>query len=398
MGDLWVLIIGVALIGVALISRGLEHSPVTMPVICLLAGFAVFQFGMIPPEVTKHVLEVIAEITLSVVLFVSASRRNARKAGAAAGWSFRMLLIGLPLAIGIGTVAGLVLFPNFGIWQAALLAALLAPTDAALGRSVFENPKIPEKLRQTLRVESGMNDGLALPFIIFFACAAVGFGHELNQESWLWFAFKQVGFGVGLGAAVGTGGGWLSHRSIVHGWANEENTAIVGLMLVGMTYFAADMIGGNSLVSVFVCGIFFGQQARDCAARTQKFLETDGELLMMVSFLFIGAIMLPQALLAVSWPIVFVVLLSLFVVRPFAVYVSLIGTEATQRERLFLGWFGPRGLATALFTLILLREFTEGLPSQVLMASAGLAVALSAVLHGASAHYVARNYAKSEQD
>lgn len=262
----------------------------------------------------------------------------------------------------------------------------------------MKNPNIPKKLRQTLTIESGLKDGFALHFIIFFACAAVGFNHALDQENWLWFVFKQVGIGVALGALTGFAGGWLSHKSVVLGWADEENTAIFGLLLIGTTYVAADLTGGNGFVSVFVCGLFFGRQSQECAERTRKFLDTDGELLMMISFLFIGAIMLPEAFIAVSWPVTFIVLLSLFVIRPIAIYLALTGTSALPQERIFLGWFVPRGLATALFTLILLREFMDDLPSQTLMASAGLAVAMSAVLHGASAHYVARSWPKSGGD
>ena len=385
--DIWGLIAALALGAVALASRRLVRSPLTMPMICLAAGFALVLFGQVPFGVVEGGLEIVAEITLAIVLFVDASRLTAASLGRNACWPSRMLLIGLPLTLALGTAVVWVLLPDLRGWQAALIAALLVPTDAALGQAVFSNSKVPERLREALTAEAGLNDGMALPAIIFLACASVGFDHHANQDSWLIFAIGQIGFGIGVGVVAGAVGGWLSHRSVASGWSFEDNTAIFGLLLVAIAYLTADLTGGNGFVAVFVSGLFFGRLARDCAGRTKMFLETDGELLMMVSFFYIGAIMLPSGLLLVDWRIGLVVLLSLFAIRPAAIWFSLTGTGASWRERLFLGWFGPRGLATALFTLILLSEFMDDLPSQTLMAVAGLAVAMSAILHGATARY-----------
>ena len=383
------LIAVLALGAVALASRRLARSPLTMPMICLAAGFALIHFGRVPFGVMDGGLEIVAEITLAIVLFVDASRLTSVSFGRDTHWPARMLLIGLPLTLAFGTVLVWLLLPELRGWQAALIAALLIPTDAALGQPVFNNHKVPERLRNALTAEAGLNDGMALPTIIFLACAAVGFDHELEQPSWVIFAAQQIGLGIGLGALAGAVGGWLSHRSVARGWAFEDNTEIFGLLLVAIAYLAADLAGGNGFVAVFVAGLLFGRLAQDCAGRTRMFLETDGELLMMVSFFYIGAIMLPMGLLLVDWRIVLVVLLSLFAIRPAAIWLSLTGAGANWREKLFLGWFGPRGLATALFTLILLGEFMDDLPAQTLMAVAGLAVAISAMLHGVTARYAA---------
>ena len=300
-----------------------------------------------------------------------------------------MLLAGLPLAILIGTLVFLLLLPDLPFWQAALIAALLAPTDAALGQAIFTNPAVPEKIRDTLTTESGLNDGLALPAIIFLACASVGFDHDLAQSSWVVFALKQIVFGVLIGTLLGIAGGWASHRAVELGFAVDDNTAVFGVLLVAITYLAADAIGGNGFVAVFVAGFFFGSFAKECADRTREFLETDGYLLMMIAFFYIGAIMLPKGLIPVTWPIVFAVLLALFLIRPLAIWLSLLGSGAKLREALFLGWFGPRGLATALFTLLVLHEFHDKLESDVIMGVAALAVTASTVLHGVSAHFAA---------
>ena len=388
MTEPWGLVAGCLLAAVALFSRRLSRSPVTMPMICLGAGFAVAGVGKVPFGTMEHGLKLVAEATLAVILFVDASCLTGLRLRDDARWPARMLLVGMPLTILLGTAVFLVILPDLTLWQAALLAALLAPTDAALGRGVFSNEAIPEPVRGALSTESGLNDGLALPIIVFLSCAAVGFDHELVEENWFLFAFLQVAVGVGAGVALGVAGGWLSHRSVRWGWAFEDNTAIFGLLLVGIAWLTADRMGGNGFIAVFVAGFFFGRLAEDCADRTRTFLRTDGELLMMVSFFYIGAIMLPEGLAALDWRIGLCVVLSLFAIRPLAIWFSLTGTGATSGNRLLLGWFGPRGLATALFTLIVLDDFMDALPAQTLIAAGGLAVALSALLHGMSAHWI----------
>lgn len=389
MADIWALFAAVILALVALMQRHLGNSPVTMPMICLGAGFVLFHFGGVPFDVMDGGLEVVAEITLAIILFSDASLLKSSALRREAGWPARMLLAGLPLAIVIGTLVFLVLLPGLPFWQAALIAALLAPTDAALGQAVFTNPAVPKKIRDTLTTESGLNDGLALPAIIFLACASVGFDHDLSQSNWVVFALKQVVLGILTGALLGMAGGWGSHRAVENGLAVEDNTAVFGILLVAITYLAADTIGGNGFVAVFVAGFFFGSFAKECADRTREFLETDGYLLMMIAFFYIGAIMLPKGLVLVDWRIILVVLLSLFLIRPLAIWLSLLGSGAKLREALFLGWFGPRGLATALFTLLVLHEFHDKLVSDVILGVAALAVTASTVLHGVSAHFAA---------
>jgi NhaP-type Na+/H+ or K+/H+ antiporter len=235
-----------------------------------------------------------------------------------------------------------------------------------------------------------LNDGLVLPLIIFIACAAVGFDHELARENWYVFAGQQIGFGLGIGAVLGSLGGIASYWSVEKGYAVEENTSIFALTLVGVTYFAADAVGGNSFVAVFASGLCFGRFAKTCAIRAKEFLETDGMLLMMAAFFFIGALMLPAGLEGIDWMIVLAATLSLFIVRPLAVYISMIGTATNLRARLFLGWFGPRGLATALFTLVILGEFGGKLQDDTILSVAMTAFVASTILHGITAHYAGK--------
>ena len=307
-----------------------------------------------------------------------------------ASWSLRMLAIGMPVAFVIGGAAAFFLFPELGAWQALLLAALLLPTDAALGASVFNNDKVPQKVRDAILTESGLNDGLALPLIVFLACAAIGGQHELAQDSWLLFALKQIGFGLITGIVLGAIGGFLINRAVAAGLAEKHHGALFSLALIAGIYLAAQQLGGNSFVAVFCGGIAFGARAGPAAHASKEFLETDGLLLTMLSFIYIGAIILPEGLANVTLAIVVIVAASLFIVRPLAIVLAMAGTKTDFKTRLFLGWFGPRGLATALFALFVIFEFRLLSGTQTILSVTALAVALSTVLHGISSHWASR--------
>jgi len=386
----------VALATIALFTRSLERSPVTVPMLCVLLGFGLFLIDELPMELLSGDLSILAEVALAVVLFTDAAHLKLARLNERKSWALRMLFIGTFLAFALGTLFFIPLFPDLPFWEVALVAALLVPTDAALGQAILSNEQIPEHIRDILTAESGLNDGLFLPLIIFLACAAVGFHHDLAQANWALFAGQQIGFGLGIGALLGSLGGLASQRSIEKGFAVADNTAVFALALVAVTYFAAEAVGGNSFVAVFVSGLCFGRFAKNCAARAKKFLETDGILLVMVAFFFIGALMLPDGLARVHWQTIVAVTLSLFVVRPAAVYLSMLGTKTTPRARLFLGWFGPRGLATALFTLIILADFGDKLQSKVILSVTMVAFAASTLLHGVTAHYALRFWGKSK--
>lgn len=401
MEDLILLATFAALAVIALFNNRLDRSPVTLPMVCVLLGAGLHAIDALPTTLVSEDLTILAEVTLAIVLFTDAAHLKLARLNERKSWPLRMLFLGAPLAFGLGTLLFIPLFPNLPVWQVALIAALLVPTDAALGQAVVSNEKIPEHVRDSLTAESGLNDGLLLPLIIFLACAAVGFDHELTEENWWVFAGQQIGFGLGIGAMLGSLGGMASQWSVNKGFSIEDNTAVFALALVALTYFAAEAVGGNSFVAVFTAGLCFGRFAKDCAMRAKTFLETDGVLLIMLIFFFIGALMLPDGLIAAGkslWPVIGCVTLALFVVRPVAVYLSLLGTKTSPRTRIFFGWFGPRGLATALFTLIVLAEFEDQLEGQTILAVTMVAFTASTFLHGISAHYAYQIFGKHNPD
>lgn len=387
----------VALALVAIISGKLERSPITVPMMCLAIGVSAWWVGLHPEMESVEFLRIVAEATLAIVLFADASTLNLRQFRKQLSWPTRMLLIGLPLAVGFGTVANFFLLPGIEIWSLVLLAALLAPTDAALGAAVFSNEDVPADVRDSVLAESGLNDGLALPFIIFAACAAIGEQHEFAQDGWLIFAAKQIGYGFLVGGILGFVGGYLLEKAVALGIADTKHGAVFALILNGLVFFAVEELGGNSFVGVFIAGMMFGTAARTQAHSAEQFLATEGNLLTMVAFVFIGVAIIPEGISNFTWEIGAVVALSLFVVRPLAIWLSLLGSSANQRTRLFLGWFGPRGLATALFSIFVLLEFGAIESGETILAVTACAVLASTVVHGMSAFWAGKVFEKQKQ-
>lgn len=378
----------------ALVSRRLASSMLTAPMIFLAGGLACAQAGLIEAQGASAGLEHLAEAALVALLFADAAMINPRTLLRDAANPARMLLIGLPLAIALGFVAGMVLLPGWPVWEIALLAAVLAPTDAALGQSIITNPAIPERMRRNLSAESGLNDGLALPFVVFFGCFAVGGIHDEIQYAWYVFVGQQLGFGLLAGAIVGGLGGWALRHARLNGLASRGVGGLAAVALAGLAYLVAQELGGNGFIAAFIAGLIFGGILKEECHIVLEFIETEGQLVSQLAFFSIGVLILPFAFAHTGPGIVLLILLSLFVLRPAAIWLSLPGMPA--RERLFYGWFGPRGLATALFALLVLDTYDGVTRHDEILAAAGLAVLLSAVLHGASAGAVGRAYAAAQ--
>lgn len=374
---------------VALFTRRIEAGPLTVPAICLAAGFGAAMLGLSLPAAVDAGLSVIAEAALAVLLFADAAGLRTATLGRESAWPVRMLLIGIPLATALGTLFAWTLLP-LDWWEAALIAALLVPTDAALGETIFTARGIPERTRHALVVESGVNDGMSLPLIIFLACGAVGFEHRVIEGTWFEYAALQIGGGIVAGIVLGAMGGLVVSGAFQRGWTDRETGGIGALAWIGVLFGATTWIGGNGFVGVFVGGLVFGRFAGRPALDVREFMDAEGALLSMTAFLFIGVGFLPVALAGADWRVLLLVGASMLIVRPVAIWLSLLGSTADARTRLILGWFGPRGLATALFALIVVEEF-EGMASgSLLITVAGVAVALSALVHGATAHRMAR--------
>ncbi len=354
-------------------------------------GAAFSMSGLITQETGDALLHPVAEVTLVVLLFLDAARTDFAALKRRFVWPVRMLVIGLPLAIAFGAIAGALFFPDWPIVAVALAAAILAPTDAALGQAVVTNEAIPIRPRRALTVESGLNDGLALPVVLFFAALAAA-SEAQDSAAWLIFGAKQILLGPLAGIIVGSLGGWALLRAKSAGTTSDIYEGVGALALAGTAYLGAVLIGGNGFISAFVAGLAFGMVIKGACKFVYEFTESEGQLLTWAAFFLLGAALVPEAIAHLTLPMLGLILVSLFVVRPSAIWLSLLGTDAHETTKAFFGWFGPRGLATALFALLVVDNLPHALGQEILHLAIN-AVWISAILHGITAAPGARWYA-----
>ncbi|MBR27413.1 MAG: sodium:potassium antiporter [Rhodobacteraceae bacterium] len=395
------LLIAIVVFAYAALYRRLSTTAITAPIVFVALGFGLAHAGFGEGAAQALAFDLVAEVSLALVLFADASRTDARALIRAHLWPARMLALGLPLAMALGLAAGLVLLPGWPVWEVAALAAILAPTDAALGQAVVANPALPTRVRRALTGESGLNDGLALPAVLLFASLAaaedVAGRGGADWSDWLGFAAAQIGFGIAAGIAAGLAAGRLLAAAGARRLTSADSEGLAAMAAVAAAYFLAETLGGNAFVACFAGGLAFGDGLNGGRVRGEtplggfvgEFLENEGRLLVLAAFLLIGLTLLPGALARVEPAELALLALSLFAIRPLAIWLSLAGTGAGWRTRLFLGWFGPRGLATALFALLALDRGAL-VHGEAILALAAVAVAVSALLHGATAAPAAR--------
>ncbi|MGX1308572.1 NhaP-type Na+/H+ or K+/H+ antiporter [Amorphus suaedae] len=382
----------------ALVGDRLGRSPLSPPMVFILFGAAIgpLLLGVVEIDPDSGSVRLVAELTLILVLFSDASRIRITEFDRYHALPVRTLGIGMPLTIAAGTLVGVLLFPDLTVFEAALLAAVLAPTDAALSQPVMTDASVPPRVQQATNVESGLNDGLALPAVLFFIACVGAEGNILNGDGrgvggWMMFAAGQIGFGAVIGGAAGCGAAMAMRQLTARGIEAEPYEGIGVLATAILAYGAADMIGGNGFISAFVAGLAFGNTLGRPAKFLYGFMETEGRLLMLLTFLVLGVVLLPDAVARFHPSMLVYGLLSLTAIRMVPVAIALIGTDVRWPTRLFIGWFGPRGIASILFALLIVEreDITRG---STIMAVTVVTVVLSAFLHGISAPVLSARY------
>lgn len=394
------ILVAVGILGFGLFSRRAETSILTPPIFFTALGALAAGVGFAHLEPQEGLVHTLAEITLVMVLFTDASRIRFDLLRREHDLPVRLLLVGLPLTILLGTLAAAGLFPGFTLWQAALLAAVLAPTDAALGQAVVSSPKVPVRIRQTLNVESGLNDGIALPLVLVFlsACSSAVPGQG-GTEYWLRFAALQVTLGPLVGWLVG----WLGSRAVARaaerGFMNETFQYLSALGLALLAYAGAEVVHGNGFIAAFVAGLVIGHAcADDIKEKLHEFGEAEGQLLTLLVFVVFGAALLPEALSdglfgAGAWRIWLYAVLSLTVLRMVPVALAFLGAGLQPATVLFVGWFGPRGIASVLFGLLVVDRSVLAASDEIFVVVIAT-VLLSILLHGVTANPLANAYAR----
>jgi NhaP-type Na+/H+ or K+/H+ antiporter len=371
-----------------LVSRRCEQWNISAPMAFVAFGLLISNGPLdidIAPRSSS--LRVLAEFTLALVLFADASRVNFRALRRDAGLPLRLLLIGLPLTIGLGAVTAYSVLPGTTWWIAGVIGAAIAPTDAALGAPIVEDHRIPRRIRRLLNVESGLNDGIATPFVSFFIVGAAGEaaagGHTTMH------ALGDLGTGVLVGVVTGLGGGFLLAWARRTGWGLPDFVPLATVALALVAYTGTLYVSGNGFVGAFVGGLAFGSVPHETG--DVALVANAGSLMSLLVWLAFGTWLVP-VLQHAEWQVIVLAILGLTVVRMLPVALSLLGTGLDAATIGIVGWFGPRGLASIVFAL-LAADALPGPQAELILASVGTVVVASVVLHGMTAGPLARWYA-----
>jgi NhaP-type Na+/H+ or K+/H+ antiporter len=371
----------------SVVAGRVERTFITGPIVFMVFGFLAGPLGIgwLEADVTNRELRMLADVTLALVLFIDAANADLSVHKASTLVPRRMLLFGLPGTIALGFVAGLLLFDGIGMFELAILATMLAATDAALGKAVITNKAVPSHIREGLNVESGLNDGLCVPVLFVFIALAEASGVETDSTT---LALKLVAREIGIGLVVGLGitalGAAMIQWCWKRGWLTDIWLQIPVVMLAITCFTVAQTLHGSGYIAAFVGGLLFGFFAKESTHKLVMAAEGTGETMAMLTWIVFGAAVIGQSYQYFTWQVVLYAVLSLTIIRMLPMFVSLAGTGETTESKLFLGWFGPRGLASLVFAIIV---YNTDLPNkQILGMVVVCTVFLSAVLHGVTAN------------
>jgi NhaP-type Na+/H+ or K+/H+ antiporter len=370
----------------SLISRRSERTIITAPIVFTTAGMLMSPAlqGIPGTEVNSKIFLGIAEVGLVMLLFTDASRTDLTVLRSIRNLPARLLSTGLLLTIVLGAVVARLVFPQLSLWEAGILGAILAPTDAGLGQIIVNSPRVPMRIRQALNVEAGLNDGLSVPFLLFFlALAAAGTieGHATHLPRYI---LEQLGMGALIGAAIGLVGGWLLDRARRKEWIAESFQQIGVVALPLLCLMLSELLGASMFIAAFVAGLAVQIGFKEAGKHSVEFAEEWGQLLNLAVFFLFGLVVV-RHWHEFSWPAWMYAVLSLTVVRMAPVAIALIGTRLSGATVIFMGWFGPRGLASIVLGLVYLEQEMH-LPGESTIQSAVIVtVVLSIFAHGISA-------------
>jgi NhaP-type Na+/H+ or K+/H+ antiporter len=371
----------------SIISGGLERTPVNGAIVFTAFGlvFGPLGLGYLTLDVNAEGLRTLAELTLALVLFTDASNANLGVLKQSVRIPRRLLLIGLPLTILLGFGAGVLLFGGLTLLEIAILATMLAPTDAALGKAVVTDESVPANMREGLNVESGLNDGICVPILFVFLALASGTAAEGGTSM---LALKLVAQEIGIGAAVGIVfallGAWAIKQCAERDWITDTWSQLPVIGLAVSCFATAQILGGSGFIACFAGGLLFGGIAKQHKPKLLFAAEGTGDTLALITWVAFGAVVVGHSIGSFSWEVVVYALLSLTVVRMLPVFLVLGKQGLSTADKLFMGWFGPRGLASIVFAVIVLGEKLPG--GGTIAMTVVCTILFSVILHGLSAN------------
>jgi NhaP-type Na+/H+ or K+/H+ antiporter len=381
----------------SVVAGRVERSTITGPIVFVVVGFLIGPFGVgwIQPDLTNEDVRLLANLTLALVLFIDAAGADVKVLASNIQLPSRMLLVGLPGVIALGTACAWLVFEEFTLAEAAILATMLAATDASLGKGVITNSAVPAKVREGLNAESGLNDGLCVPVLLLFIALSVGGGGESSGSL---LALQLVAREVGIGLAVGLGmtivGVWLLRACLERGWITQIWKQIPVVALAVGCFAVAQSLHGSGYIASFAGGVMFGVMAKERTHGLVLAAEGTAELLSLTTWLVMGTAILGQASDTFSFQVVLYAVLSLTIVRVVPMFTALTGAGERTHNKLFLAWFGPRGLASIVFAIIVLNSDVEhrSIMAEIVVCT----VFLSVFAHGLTAKPLA-NWLASKQ-
>ncbi|MFG2459849.1 cation:proton antiporter [Streptomyces sp. NPDC048523] len=395
-----VFVVAAVVAGYALVSARAAAWAVSGPMIFVAVGTALGEpgLGLVSPAHDVEPVRALLEAALALVLFTDAAGVHSRELRRDDFLPVRLLGIGLPLTIGLGWLAAWPLLPGLGVWGLALVGTILAPTDAALGQPAITDRRVPALVRQGLNVESGLNDGLCVPFFVLFLAAA---GQEAGRagtpgagEVVVRALLLSTVCGIGLGLPAG----WALVRSRRRGWAAGEWRQLLPAMIAFGSFAAAAALEGSGFIAAWVAGLAYGNAVRRHPTERGtpdpecELTERLGALLAMLSFFAFGALLLAPALNELTWRMAVYAVLSLTVIRGLPVALSLARSGLRPPTVAYVAWFGPRGLASIVLGLLVLEERIPG--TEQVSAVVALTVTISVYAHGVSAGVLAGRYGR----
>jgi NhaP-type Na+/H+ or K+/H+ antiporter len=375
-------------------SAQAQRADLSAPIVFVVAGLLYAEgLDVLDLELGSETIRLLAEVTLVWVLFSDASGVRLHALRTDLGTYVRLLGIGLPLTIGLGLLAAVLLL-DMDAWTALLLGAALAPTDAALGSAVVADPAVPARIRRLLNVESGLNDGIVTP-VVLLAISEIAANEGIAGVEEPGRASVSLVAGAAVGVLLGGAGGRLTRLARGRGWLSEDWAGPAVLALALLAYSGAVLVDANGFVAAFVGGLAFGATEGREREQEVSFVEQSGRLASLMSWLVFGAVLLPVLTDHVDWRVVVYALLSLTVVRMLPVALALVGTGLDPASVAFVGWFGPRGLASVIFALLAI-EGLHGAAADA-VATIALTVLLSVAAHGVTATPLAKRYGRSRR-
>jgi len=382
----------------SMVAGRVERSVISGPMVFVIVGFLVGPSGLawLKGDASSDDLRTMADLTLALILFIDAANADMSVLKRQFRIPSRMLLIGLPGVIALGFGFAVLVFDDLTLYAAAILATMLAATDAALGKAVITNKAVPARIREGLNVESGLNDGICVPIVLFFVALAVSGEHAGSSTSALALVAQEIGIGMAVGLGLALAGVYLLRWCWKRGWVTEiwMQVTVVGLAIASFTI--AQSLHGSGYIAAFAGGMLFGYLAKESTHKLVLAAEGTGETLALVTWLLFGAMVIGPAFKLFDWDVVLYALLSLTVIRVIPIFLSLAGTGESVASRLFLGWFGPRGLASIVFAIIVINAEVPG--GEYLALVVICTVFLSLVAHGISANPLAKWLGRREQE